>query len=62
MQLTDRRVYFTWQDMRHPIITLYEDEENARELSPPVMPPFHEPFRVPPWLWLAEHGRQLTFF
>ncbi|KAH9974812.1 hypothetical protein BGW80DRAFT_158313 [Lactifluus volemus] len=56
MQLTDRRVYFTWQDMRHPIVTLYEDEENARELSPPVMPPFHEPFRVPPWLWLAEHG------
>jgi hypothetical protein len=56
MQLTDRRVYFTWQDMRHLIVTLYEDEENARELSPLLTPPFDEPVHVPPWL--VQHGKQ----
>jgi hypothetical protein len=56
MQLTDRRVYFTWQDMRHLIVTVFEDEENTRELSPPSIPPFDEPFHAPPWL--RHHGRQ----
>jgi len=36
MQLTDRRIYFTWEDARRrPDIPLFEDAENAQELPPP---------------------------
>jgi hypothetical protein len=44
MQLTDRRVYFTWEDARRRDLALFEDEENARELSPTITPPLDEPF------------------
>ncbi|KAH9042977.1 hypothetical protein EDB84DRAFT_1436286 [Lactarius hengduanensis] len=36
MQLTDRRIYFTWEDSRRrQDITLFEDAENAQELPRP---------------------------
>jgi len=35
MQITDRRIYFTWEDSRgRQDIPLFEDAENARELPP----------------------------
>ena len=40
MQLTDRRIYFTWADARRrEDITLFEDAENSEELPPPPIPP-----------------------
>ena len=37
MQLTDRRIYFTWEDARRrEDVPLFEDAENAQELPPPV--------------------------
>ncbi|KAH8984937.1 hypothetical protein EDB92DRAFT_2032795 [Lactarius akahatsu] len=39
MQLTDSHIYFMWQDARHrQDIPLFKDEENARELPPPITP------------------------
>ena len=40
MQLTDRRIYFTWYDhMRRQDIPLYEEAENVDELRSPPSPP-----------------------
>ena len=30
MQLTDRRIYFTWEDARRRDVPLFKDEEDAR--------------------------------
>jgi hypothetical protein len=38
MQLTDRRVYFTWDDERRRDVPLYKDEENELGLSSPTTP------------------------
>jgi hypothetical protein len=39
MQLTDRRIYFMWEDVRRRgDIPLFEDAENAQELPPPIAP------------------------
>jgi hypothetical protein len=39
MQLTDRRIYFMWEDVRRRgDIPLFEDAENAPELPPPIAP------------------------
>ena len=42
MQLTDRRVYFTWKNARHWGIAMFRDEESVLELSPPTTPPTDE--------------------
>jgi len=39
LQLTDRRIYFMWEDVRRRgDIPLFEDAENAQELPPPTAP------------------------
>ena len=51
MQLTDRRIYFTWRDAgRRDDIPLFEDAENAEELPPPITP------TLDPELALCERG------
>ena len=60
MQLTDRRIYFTWRDaMRRQDIPLYENAENAHELpSPPQTTPVPDrESEVPPILgaWIGKH-------
>ena len=54
MQLTDRRIYFTWADARRrEDIPLIEDAENAQELPPPpIIPSLDLEFEVPPWTGL----------
>ncbi|KAI9444181.1 hypothetical protein H4582DRAFT_2071752 [Lactarius indigo] len=55
MQLTDRRIYFTWEDARRrQDIPLYEDAENAQELPPPITPNLDLEFQVT--LWMARHA------
>ncbi|KAH9032737.1 hypothetical protein EDB84DRAFT_130016 [Lactarius hengduanensis] len=50
MQLTDRHIYFTWEDARRrQDILLFEDVENAQELPPPITPTLDREFQVPPW-------------
>ncbi|KAH9059599.1 hypothetical protein EDB87DRAFT_1563124 [Lactarius vividus] len=50
MQLTDRHIYFTWEDARRrQDIPLFEDVENAQELPPPITPTSDRGFQVPPW-------------
>ncbi|KAI0287198.1 hypothetical protein BC826DRAFT_1119604 [Russula brevipes] len=49
MQLTDRRVYFTWEDSRRRDLPLFRDEANASALEPsspgvPMVEPLHEPW------------------
>jgi hypothetical protein len=39
MQLTDRRVYFTWDDARRRDVPLFKDEEKAPDLSSARAPP-----------------------
>jgi hypothetical protein len=60
MQLTDRRIYFTWGDYkRRQDIPLFEDAENAQELpSPPTTPVLDPAFEVPPimGIWVGQHG------
>ncbi|KAH8984939.1 hypothetical protein EDB92DRAFT_1950395 [Lactarius akahatsu] len=54
VQLTERRIYFTWEDERHrQDIPLFEDVENARELSRPITPAFDPDFQMSPWI--VEH-------
>ncbi|KAH9038563.1 hypothetical protein EDB85DRAFT_429957 [Lactarius pseudohatsudake] len=55
VQLTERRIYFTWEGERHrQDIPLFEDVENAQELSRPITPPLDPDFQVTPWI--VEHG------
>ena len=51
MQLTDRHIYFTWEDeRRRQDIPLIQDAENAQELAPPIIQDvigeFEEPLGV----------------
>ena len=52
MQLTDRRIYFTWANARRrEDIPLIEDAENAQELLPaeaPIIPTLGLEFEVLP--------------
>ncbi|KAH9038737.1 hypothetical protein EDB85DRAFT_2141626 [Lactarius pseudohatsudake] len=49
VQLTDRHIYFTWDDARRrQDIPLFEDTENARELLPPIAPTLDRESQVPP--------------
>ncbi|KAH9047901.1 hypothetical protein EDB84DRAFT_1434624 [Lactarius hengduanensis] len=49
VQLTDRHIYFTWDDARRrQDIPLFEDTENARELPPPITPTLDRESQVPP--------------
>ncbi|KAH9038549.1 hypothetical protein EDB85DRAFT_427610 [Lactarius pseudohatsudake] len=51
MQLTDRHIYFTWEDARRrQDIPLFEDAENARELPPPITPTLDRGFQLPLWI------------
>ncbi|KAI9444179.1 hypothetical protein H4582DRAFT_1067846 [Lactarius indigo] len=51
IQLTDRRIYFTWEDARRrQDIPLFEDVENAQELPPPITPASDRAFQLPPWV------------
>ncbi|KAH9032739.1 hypothetical protein EDB84DRAFT_1561882 [Lactarius hengduanensis] len=55
VQLTERRIYFTWEGERHrQDIPLFEDVENAQELSRPITPPLDPDFQVTPWI--LEHA------
>jgi hypothetical protein len=54
MQLTDRRIYFTWEDVRRrPDIPLFEDAENAQELPPPIASTLSREFQG---LWARRFG------
>jgi hypothetical protein len=49
MQLTDRRVYFTWEDSRRRDLPLFTDQADASALEPsspgaPLIEPLHEPW------------------
>ncbi|KAF8257828.1 hypothetical protein EI94DRAFT_1225204 [Lactarius quietus] len=49
IQLTDRRIYFTWGDsMRRQDIPLFEDAENVQAAPPPATPILDLDFEVPP--------------
>jgi hypothetical protein len=38
MQLTERCIYFTWENLGlREVITLFRDTENAQELPPPTL-------------------------
>ncbi|KAH9026255.1 hypothetical protein EDB83DRAFT_2678809 [Lactarius deliciosus] len=53
MQLTDRRIYFTWEDARRrQDIPLFEDAENAQELQPSMTPNLDIELQV----WMARHA------
>jgi len=55
MQLTDRRIYFTWEDARRrQDIPLFEDVENIQELPRPITPTLDLEFVVT--LWMARRG------
>ncbi|KAI9458950.1 hypothetical protein BJY52DRAFT_407774 [Lactarius psammicola] len=55
MQLTDRRIYFMWEDARRrQDIPLFEDAENAQELPPPITPTLVGEFQEP--LWAGPEG------
>ncbi|KAH9017136.1 hypothetical protein EDB83DRAFT_192914 [Lactarius deliciosus] len=58
VQLTECRIYFTWEGERHrQDIPLFEDVENAQELSRPITPPLDPDFQMIPWLVeLLEHA------
>jgi hypothetical protein len=54
MQLTDHRIYFTWEDSsRRQEISLFDDAENVQELPPPITPiddfDFEHSIRVGQW-------------
>jgi len=51
MQLTDRRVYFTWEDARHRDVPLFKDEEDVPEPSSPRTSSMAEEF-YEPWPWV----------
>ncbi|KAH9083560.1 hypothetical protein EDB83DRAFT_2547117, partial [Lactarius deliciosus] len=49
MQLTDRHIFFTWDDARRRRdISLFEDTKNVQELLPPITPTLDREFQVPP--------------
>ncbi|KAH9038564.1 hypothetical protein EDB85DRAFT_2141791 [Lactarius pseudohatsudake] len=51
VQLTERRLYFTWEDKRRrQDVQLLEDPENAQELSRPITPPLDLDFQMSPWI------------
>ncbi|KAI0305278.1 hypothetical protein B0F90DRAFT_1181970 [Multifurca ochricompacta] len=44
MQLTDRRIYFTWENARRRDVPLFQDgEDDDEQLSPSVTPPIVDP-------------------
>jgi len=60
MQLTDRRVYFTWEDARRRDVPLFKDEEDVPESSSPRTPSVAEEFYEPwPWVDLEFGGHHL---
>jgi hypothetical protein len=58
MQLTDRRIYFTWEDARRrDDVPLFKDDQNALVPSSPVAPSFAEQLGEP-WPWVdLDFGR-----
>jgi hypothetical protein len=61
MQLTDRRIYFTWEDARHREDTpLFEDAENAQELPPPITPTLDQ-WQELQALWAGAGRREYSF-
>ncbi|SRR6266571_501293 len=55
MQLTDRHIYFTWEDeRRRQDISLFEDAENTLELPRPITPTLDLEFQAP--LFVAQLG------
>jgi hypothetical protein len=57
MQLTDHRIFFTWEDRRRrEDIPIFEDAEKALKLPPPPMevPSLDREFGIP--LWIGKHG------
>lgn len=58
MQLTDRRVYFTWEDARRrDDVPLFKDEQNALVPSSPVTSSLAEQLGEP-WPWVdLDFGR-----
>ena len=58
MQLTDRRIYFTWEDARRrEDIPLFEDAENAQELSLPTSPTLDQELQA---LWAIRRVYSFT--
>jgi len=51
MQLTDRRIYFSWEDARRRDIPLFKDGENKPEPSSPGTPSTAEP-SPEAWPWV----------
>ena len=51
MQLTDRRIYFSWEDARRRDIPLFEDGENRPEPSSPGTPSIAKP-SPEAWPWV----------
>ncbi|KAH9174787.1 hypothetical protein EDB89DRAFT_471990 [Lactarius sanguifluus] len=51
LQLTEGRLYFTWENTRRrQDVPLFEDPENAQELSRPIAPPLDLDFQMSPWI------------
>ena len=60
MQLTDRRVYFTWEDARRRNdVPLYKERENALGVTLSMDEPSHEAW---PWLDDGQFGRCFASF
>jgi hypothetical protein len=60
LQLTDRRVYFTWEDARRRDVPLFKDEEDVPEPSSPGTPSMAEEFdEAWPWVDLGFGGHHL---
>ena len=59
MQLTDRRVYFTWEDARRGDIPLFKDEQDAPRPASPALYTLEEfSEQSEPWPWMGrEFGR-----
>jgi len=61
MQLTDRRIYFSWEDARRRDIPLFKDRENRPEPSPPGTPSIAGP-SPEAWPWMDfELGEEYAF-
>src|SRR6266702_115067 len=55
MQLTDRHLYFTWEDeRRRQDIPQFEDAENTQDLSRPITPDLDLDFQMS--LWIAQRS------
>ena len=60
MQLTDRRIYFTWEDARRGDVALFKDEQDALWPTPPVTLSPAEQLGEP-WPWEdLEFGRHCS--